>query len=419
MNILWHLRPRYDSSETSGANLRFFNLTRELINRGHRVYFLLDSYSSSDDGERHAFVERVTRDFGLAGLFQLDCDSPRPRRNIVHKITHSTPGSLVMRSSRLFEKVAEIVREHRIDVYMSSVRGSLWLASDLRKEAVTAVDWCDSEALAFGRELKLRWHTRSFRGMPGLLKGLLRAGIQEAYYGRCADVNLVVSPVDKSCIDRLARKPKKTHLIYNGVNVASRVAPKNRGHLIFSGRMDFPPNYNAALWFIDRVLPLILEKEPAVKLTIAGPDPIHELRSRANEHISISGFVENLASEIASSELYIAPLVSGSGFKNKVVEALGNGTYVAGTSMAVEFLPPELRSVLLVGDAPQDLAGKIIGFLRSPETFDGALERARQMTRQYFQWGSQTERLLNVFRVALDCKNEIRSSSQPALLRKA
>ncbi len=419
MNILWHLRPRYDSSETSGANLRFFNLTRELVDRGHRVYYMLDPYSSSDDGQKEAFVERATRDFGLAGLFQLDSSSNRPRRKFAHKITHSTAGSFAMRPSGLSERVAEIVREHRIDVYLSSVRGSLWLVSDLRKETVTAVDWCDSEALAFGRELRLRWSSRSFGGTLALLKRLLRAGIQEAYYGKCADINLVVSPVDKAWIDHLARRPKKTHLIYNGVKIPARVSPKNRAHLIFSGRMDFPPNHNAAVWFIDRVLPLIREKEPAVKLTIAGPDPTPELRSRASGHINILGFVEDLGSEIASSELYIAPMVSGSGFKNKVVEALGNGTYVAGTSMAVEFLPRELRNELLVGDTPQELAGKIIEFLKSPGTFDGALERARKMSREYFQWGPQTERLLNVFRAALDCNKEIRSSSHPALLRKA
>jgi hypothetical protein len=30
-----------------------------------------------------------------------------------------------------------------------------------------------------------------------------------------------------------------------------------KGQLIFTGNMDFPPNYQSALWFIDEVFPLL------------------------------------------------------------------------------------------------------------------------------------------------------------------
>ena len=88
---------------------------------------------------------------------------------------------------------------------------------------------------------------------------------------------------------------------------------------IFSGRMDFPPNYQSALWFIDRVLPRVTAKEPAVELVIAGPNPVPGLRARSGANVRVTGYTDDLGADIAASQLYVAPMVSGSGFKNKVI----------------------------------------------------------------------------------------------------
>src|SRR5205807_1045507 len=118
--------------------------------------------------------------------------------------------------------------------------------------------------------------------------------------------------------------------------------------------MDFPPNYESAIWFIDHVFPLLRDHRDA-HLVIAGANPVKELSARAGERVEVTGYREELRQEIARSELYVAPLICGGGFKNKVLEAIASGTYLVGTSMAVEFLGGNAKKLFLVADTPRQM----------------------------------------------------------------
>ena len=118
-----------------------------------------------------------------------------------------------------------------------------------------------------------------------------------------------------------------------------------------------------------------------------------ELRARANDHIEITGFAPDLNQEIARSALYIAPLITGSGFKNKIAEALANGTYVVGTSTSVEFLEAGIRNLLTVVDEPVAMADAIVQFLRDPAKYDERTARLRDTVREQFTWGRRAAEL--------------------------
>jgi glycosyltransferase involved in cell wall biosynthesis len=100
--------------------------------------------------------------------------------------------------------------------------------------------------------------------------------------------------------------------------------------------------------------------------------------------------------EIAASSLYVAPLITGGGFKNKVVEALANRTYVAATSMALEFFDRGTVCKILVGDSATALANRIIDFLSDPEQFEERLSDLHSMVLSEFTWRNRTGQLLSV-----------------------
>lgn len=409
MNILWHYRPHYDAPRTSGINLRVFDFTRELAALGHRVYYLIDNCPAPDDCYRDAFLAAIRKDRSLAGIFELNYEYPSLRGAIAHKLIYPPAVNLLLSDarSRTSRAISALIRRHNIDIFLSKARGSLWLLHSLQRDVVTAIDWCDSEALACLRELKFRFRHRKLSGTPGLLKSLARALVQESYDGRRADVSVAASFADKAMIDFLARRPERTHVIPNGVKMGSP-GKKNCRRIIFSGTLDFPPNYHSAMWFIDRVLPLIRAGRPDVELVVAGSNPVPELRARASAYIKIPGFVEDLAAAIGSSQLAVAPMVCGSGFKTKVAESIANGTFVVGTSLAFEFLNPEVRDLLLTGDTPETLAGQILHYLRDPEAFQNRLEQARRLVAETLEWSAQARKLADLFAAALAkrrCRN--------------
>lgn len=158
--------------------------------------------------------------------------------------------------------------------------------------------------------------------------------------------------------------------------------------------MDFAPNYESAIWFIDNVFPLLLRRN--IKLIIAGANPVEELVARAGDGIEITGYVENLREEIARSQLYVAPLICGGGFKNKVVEAIASGTFVVGTSMAVEFLSPEARKHLIVADTAQEMAAAIVSYLQDPQKFAPKLEALKRILAEELTWENGARQLSEI-----------------------
>ena len=173
---------------------------------------------------------------------------------------------------------------------------------------------------------------------------------------------------------------------------------KTPGRLIFSGSMSFPPNHQAALWFIQRVMPTLEQARSEVQFVVAGQEPGNELCAAARRNVIVTGLVPDLGLEIAKSDLYVAPLISGSGFKNKIVEALANGTFVAATSIAVESLGERLQQLLLVADSADDLARKILQYLDDRERFHERLLEARQIVKTEFAWEHRADELADFCR---------------------
>ncbi len=103
--------------------------------------------------------------------------------------------------------------------------------------------------------------------------------------------------------------------------------------IIFTGNLDYPPNREAALFLAQQLAPQLLMRQPKLKIVLAGRNP-GILSNYASENLLITGEVENILDYIEASRLYVAPVFSGSGMKNKVLQAIAAGLPVIGTSEA-------------------------------------------------------------------------------------
>jgi hypothetical protein len=229
-----------------------------------------------------------------------------------------------------------------------------------------------------------------------LLRNLVFYYLQERYYSKLAAANFVASPVDKRCLDSISRVPERTFCLLNGLSIGIPIHKTERvtTRTIFTGNMTFPPNHEAAMWFVDHVLPLIHKSRPDVSFVVAGRNPLPDLLAKSGPRVQILGDVSDIPTEIAGSALYVAPLISGGGFKNKVIEAISSGTFVVSTSRGVEFLDEAVREELLVADSPAAFAEAVLRFLRAPESFMGRLPALRSRILSEYTWGNRAEELL-------------------------
>ncbi|HEY3105009.1 MAG TPA: glycosyltransferase [Pyrinomonadaceae bacterium] len=401
LKILWFAYVDYNSGNAHGGNLRLFNYAKELVRDGHEAHLVVMKRKTDDRMAKSMYLESLKRQQVITDYLEVEYRHPRFRGKLAHLLFFPTLKRLLLRKDRLpvTDTINEEIVDRQIDVCLFSSRDLLFVLPEISKSLPTIIDWVDSYVLYHSRQLLV--DLRNHRVVSALksLWFLADALIEERYNGKQSALNLTVSRVDKRCLDFVNGRARRNRVLLNGVepHTANQIV-KVRNQIIFTGTMDFPPNYESAIWFIDHVFPL-LRKQLDVKLVIAGANPVAELIARGGPHIEVKGYVEDLRHEIAQSELYVAPLVCGSGFKNKVLEAIASGTFVAGTSMAVEFLSPEMRDQLIVADTPQELADSIIAYLRNPKKFAANLETLQRIATEEFSWKRATKEL-----VALACE---------------
>lgn len=112
----------------------------------------------------------------------------------------------------------------------------------------------------------------------------------------------------------------KTYTVYNYYPFHYSEIIDNKNILFLSSKN--PYNINGIKWFIDEVLPLIVEDFPTCKLIIGGMI-CEELSSYAfMKNIELQGYVDNAEKFYSQGDVAINPVFQGTGLKIKTFEAI-------------------------------------------------------------------------------------------------
>jgi len=137
-------------------------------------------------------------------------------------------------------------------------------------------------------------------------------------------------------------------------------------------------------WFVREVFPLILKKVPDANLIITGDHanlPLPDMRN-----ITLSGYVDDIKSLIASCNVSIAPIWSGGGTRLKILEAMAIGTPVVATSKGAEGLLVQDGKQILIADQPEKFAEHVIKILTDKELRDSLSANALQLIEENYDW---------------------------------
>jgi len=80
------------------------------------------------------------------------------------------------------------------------------------------------------------------------------------------------------------------------------------------------------------------------------------------------------------------PLLSGSGTRIKIFEAMAMGKAVVSTSLGAEGLPVTHGQNILIADHPRQFAAAVVRLLRDPELAEGLGRAARALVEKQFTW---------------------------------
>lgn len=161
--------------------------------------------------------------------------------------------------------------------------------------------------------------------------------------------------------------------------------------LVFSGSMDWYPNEDAILYFIEEILPLVAAQVPDVSLTVVGRNPSAKLRTMAERvGVTVTGTVDDVRPHVAEASLYIVPLRIGGGTRLKIFEALAMGKATVSTTVGAEGLDVVPGIHLLLADGPAMFSGAIVALLRDPERRRSLGCEGRRLVEERYSWPTVT-----------------------------
>ena len=134
--------------------------------------------------------------------------------------------------------------------------------------------------------------------------------------------------------------------------VCKHLAEKNT--LFHIGSMDWIPNQQGIKWFIDEIWDDVHKALPELKVYFAGRSMPQWLLKLEKENIIIYGEVPDSAGFICSKDIMIVPLLSGSGIRIKILEAMSLGKCVIATSQAAEGILYENNINIIIADTVEE-----------------------------------------------------------------
>jgi glycosyltransferase involved in cell wall biosynthesis len=201
-----------------------------------------------------------------------------------------------------------------------------------------------------------------------------------------ATLTIAVSEADRDLLSALA--PHATVCVVPGGVDTSDLAPRDErevpGRLVFTGSMDWYPNEDAVLWFMDAILPAIRRQVPDTTLTVVGRDPSSRLRAAAaRADVQVTGTVEDVRPYVAEAAVFVVPLRVGGGTRLKILEALAMGKAAVSTTMGAEGLPLDSGRHFHRADDPSEFARAVVALLRDPGRRSALGAAGRRLVGKY------------------------------------
>jgi glycosyltransferase involved in cell wall biosynthesis len=215
----------------------------------------------------------------------------------------------------------------------------------------------------------------------------------EARACRDATVTIAVSEDDRARLAELApgarvmAVPTGTDVNYFRPNGMAEVP--NR--LVFSGSMDWYPNEDAMVHFVENILPLVRREVPDATLTIVGRQPSAAVKALGQlPGIHVTGTVADVRPHVLDAPVYIVPLRAGGGTRLKIFEALAMARAVVSTTVGAEGLGLISGQHAVLADTPESFSRAVVDLLRDPARRASLGAEGRRLVDEHHSWASVT-----------------------------
>lgn len=214
------------------------------------------------------------------------------------------------------------------------------------------------------------------------------------------DIAISISPVETEAI-KMTYKPLASLVTLKATDdIRRNLDSRYKFDIAFIGS-NSAPNADGLVWFIQEVLPLVVEENPRVKFLIQGNVNRNKAVKEAiansicKSAVTQQGFVESLESIYRESRIIICPIRYGTGMKIKVVEAMAYGKAIVGTPAAFEGI--DYPSCDIAEINPHEFSLKISECIKNEAIFRKRIEISKKCFDESHSYSSLVKNISSVF----------------------
>ena len=170
--------------------------------------------------------------------------------------------------------------------------------------------------------------------------------------------------------------------------------------MFHTGSLKWLPNLDSAKYFIESILPLIVNQEPKVKFYLYGGilPKSFEIPEQVKSNVIQKGFVDDLWGDLRNKSLAVVPLRVGSGMRLKVIELMASGNLIVTTSIGAEGIGAVNKEHLFVEDSPENFAEKCLELIRNRDEHLEIISNAKKFVLENYTWESIIEKFELIYK---------------------
>lgn len=392
MKIIYVLT-RIPSLDAKGDQLVYFYRIKSFLKIGYEIELILLLFPNRINNYQLQSLKKLGIKYKIFELNKRTIFLNFFKR--ILKLDFYTPFQVSIYFHPLAKKLIEEFSSNNKNIILFGLLRSCAIYS--RKNTLIGIDLIDS--------LSLNFYMR-YKNSKNILKKLiyfyefvLLRNYEKMMVYR-SKFSFIVSYIDKSFIGI-----KNITVLQNGVD-NKKFYPSNsiiKNRIIFSGNMNYQPNIEAVIWFMDNCFKELKTLIPEFEFVICGANPSNKLLIYQDKfnNIKVTGKVNSIAKEISKSTLAIAPMISGSGLQNKILEAMSCSIPVLTTTKGKGDINAKINKDLLVADTPIEF-NKIICKVISDPTFARRIGlNGRSFVLKNFNWDNHIdiiEKTINIIK---------------------
>lgn len=202
------------------------------------------------------------------------------------------------------------------------------------------------------------------------------------------DNSLIISYQDRDSL--FFEGKEKIKVIPNGIdlNYFYPIEYPKEYDLFFSGNLNYPPNIDASEFIVKKILPLLLNSKPDIKVLIAGASPSKKILSLDSKNVDVKGWIEDIRDYYKRAKVFVAPMQLGTGLQNKLLQAMAMKVPCVVSELAANALKNNAKDAVLVAKTPEEYSEKILLLLNDEKFRLNLAQKGYEFVMRYYDWNN-------------------------------